>query len=214
MMRDDQPDLVPSEHARSSTTISTSPVSNATTTAQRLEPQTRVVDQAGPVVAADGTVVPLNVAPAAAVPVASATRRTTVRRAFALDSIVAAAAGVVVLVVGLLAVVRAGLDGSMKEPIVDVAGFTHTAVLGGIEIVVGLGLLIAGAARSRGACAFWGVVLGIAGFVGGVQSESFDEALALESSMAWIAMIVGIVVLAAAMLLPRRTHTSSTVDAI
>lgn len=165
------------------------------TTTQLLEPPTTV-----PVVAA--------------APVAHEVRRTTVRRAIALDSIVAGAAGVVILVVGLLAVVRAGVDGPMDQPVVEVAGFTHTATLGAIEVVLGLALLIAAASRSRAACAFWGVVLGIAGFVGGVQSESFTDSLAIESSMAWWLMATGIVVFAAAALLPRRTHTASTVDAL
>jgi hypothetical protein len=53
-------------------------------------------------------------------------------------------------------------------------------------------------------------VLGIGGFVGAVQVDSFQSSLALETSMGWIAVIAGIIVVAATSLLPRYgMHTTS-----
>jgi uncharacterized membrane protein HdeD (DUF308 family) len=134
-------------------------------------------------------------------------------RRFAPDAVIAAVVGLVLLVVGLLALVRAGLDGPMDEPVVEVLGFTHTAALGLIEAVIGACLLIAGASSWRSGAMFFGAVLAIGGFIGAVQTESFVDSLALESSHAWIAAIAGAVVVASALLMPRyltRTTVTTT----
>ena len=88
---------------------------------------------------------------------------------------IAAVAGLVILVVGLIAIVRGGFDGPMSTPVVEVLGFTHTTLLGLIEIAIGGALLISGATRSRSGAVLFGSVLGIAGFVGAVQTESFTD---------------------------------------
>jgi peptidoglycan/LPS O-acetylase OafA/YrhL len=102
----------------------------------------------------------------------------------------------------------------MADPVVEVAGFTHTTTLGLIEIGIGACLLLSGVARSRSAALFFGAALGIGGFVGAVQTESFDQNLALESSMAWIAVIVGAVVVLATLLVPRVTTHSETIETV
>ena len=141
-----------------------------------------------------------------------------VRRAynsrFAPDAIIAAIAGLVILVVGLIAIVRSGFDGPMSDPVVQVVGFTHTTTLGLIEIVIGAALLISGATSSRSGAVFFGTLLGIGGFVGAVQTESFDTSLALESSMAWLAVVVAVVVVLSALLMPRYARHTTTVERI
>jgi hypothetical protein len=141
-----------------------------------------------------------------------------VRRAyaskFAPDAIIASIAGLVILVVGLIAIVRGGFDGPMSLPIVDVVGFTHTTVLGLIEIGIGGALLISGATQSRSGEVLFGSALGIAGFVGAVQTKSFTRTLALESSMAWLAVFVGIVVVLSALMMPRFARHSTTIEQI
>jgi hypothetical protein len=124
-------------------------------------------------------------------------------RRFAPDAIIAAVVGLVLLVVGLLAMVRGGFDGPMEDPVVQVLGFTHTTTLGIIEAVIGACLLIAGASSWRSGAIFFGSILAIGGFIGAVQTESFVTSLALESSHAWIVAIAGAVVVASALLLPR-----------
>ncbi len=147
--------------------------------------------------------------PAAAV--AGGQVRTASASRFAPDAIVAAIAGLVIMVVGLIAIIRGGFDGEMSDPVIEVVGFTHTTVLGLIEIAIGAALLISGATRSRSGEVFFGSVLGIAGFVGAVQSESFVESLALESSMAWLAVLTAVVVVLCALLLPRYARSSTTI---
>lgn len=133
---------------------------------------------------------------------------------FAPDAIIAAIAGLVILVVGLIAIVRGGFDGPMSGPVVDVVGFTHTTTLGLIEAVIGFALLMSGATRSRSGEVFFGAVLGIGGFVGAVQTTSFEKSLALESSMAWLSVFIAVVVVLAALLLPRYARHSTTIQHI
>ena len=139
-----------------------------------------------------------------------------VRKAYAShfepDAVIAALVGLVILVVGLIAIVRGGFDGPMSTPVVEVLGFTHTTTLGLIEIAIGGALLISGATRSRSGAVFFGCVLGIGGFVGAVQTESFSESLALESSMAWLAVLPSIVVVLSALMMPRFARQSTTIE--
>jgi hypothetical protein len=141
----------------------------------------------------------------------SGTVRTSYARSFAPDAIAAAIVGLFILLIGLLAVTRGGFDGPMDTPVVSVMGFTHTTSLGLIEIGIGLALLISGATRSRSASLFFGSVLGIASFVGAVQTESFRTNLALESGFAWLMVFAAVVVVLAALLLPRYVQRSTTV---
>jgi asparagine N-glycosylation enzyme membrane subunit Stt3 len=131
---------------------------------------------------------------------------------FAPDAVIAALAGLVVLVVGLIAVVRGGFDGPMSTPVVEVLGFTHTTLLGLMEIAIGGALLISGATRSRSGAVLFGSVLGIAGFVGAVQTESFATSLALESSMAWLAVLLAVIVVLSALMMPRFARQSTTIE--
>ncbi len=93
-------------------------------------------------------------------------------------------------------------------------GFTHTAWLGVIEVAIGLGLLLSGAARSRGGAILFGSILAIGAFVGAVQQESFEEDLALESSFAWALVVAGVVVVLAALLVPRTIRRTDTVSSL
>jgi asparagine N-glycosylation enzyme membrane subunit Stt3 len=131
---------------------------------------------------------------------------------FAPDAVIAALAGLVILVVGLIAVVRGGFDGPMSTPVVEVLGFTHTTLLGLIEIAIGGALLISGATRSRSGAVLFGSILGIAGFVGAVQTESFATSLALESSMAWLAVLTSVIVVLSALMMPRFARHSTTIE--
>ena len=137
--------------------------------------------------------------------------RTSFTRRFAPDAIIASAAGLVLLVAGLIAITRGGFDGPMNLPVVHVLGFTHTTTLGLIEIVLGGCLLIAGATGSRSGAIFLGAVLGIGAFVGAVQTSSFKSSLALESGLAWLLVVAAAVVVTSALVVPRYTKHSTIV---
>lgn len=149
------------------------------------------------------------VVPATPAPVGQV--RTAYASRYAPDAIIAALVGLVLLVVGLIAIVRGGFDGQMSDPVVSVLGFTHTTTLGLIEIAIGLCLLLSGAARSRTGELFFGAVLGIGAFVGAVQTASFKTSLALQSGLAWLMVLAAVVVVLAAMLMPRFARNSTTI---
>jgi len=134
------------------------------------------------------------------------------RRRWAPDSIITGLVGLALLVVGLIAVARAKLDGPMNQPVVDVLGFAHTATLGMIEAAFGLCLLICAAATSRAGAIFFGLALAVAGVVGAAQTSTFEDSLALESSWVWILAAAGAVVVLASLLLPRTMVESSRVE--
>ncbi len=140
--------------------------------------------------------------------------RTASTRRFALDAIIAAAVGVVLLIIGLLAVTRAGFDGPMATPVVKVLGFTHTTSLGLIEIVVGLFLLVVGATAERSGAIFMGTVLGIAAFVGAIQATSFHHSLALQSGFAWLLVVAAVAVIVSALAMPRFLTRSTVVQTL
>ena len=139
---------------------------------------------------------------------------TTSRRRYAPDSVVVGIVGLVMLTFGLIVLARAGLDGPMDQPVVEVLGFTHTATLGFIEAGLGLCLLICAVTTSRSGAVFFGLVLGVAGVVGAVQTSSFERRLALQSSFAWIAVGAAAVVVLASLLLPRGAVESSRVETV
>ena len=145
-------------------------------------------------------------------PAVNQTVETTTGRRFAFDSVIVGIAGVALTTIGLIVITRGGFDGPMDQPIVDVIGFTHTTTLGLIEIGLGLCLLISAAARSRSVATFFGLVLGVGGIVGAVQTESFRRSLALESGLAWLAVITAAVIVLVSLLMPRMARTSTRVE--
>ncbi|MDO8388962.1 MAG: hypothetical protein Q7V57_00610 [Actinomycetota bacterium] len=159
--------------------------------------------------AAAPAVVPAPAPAPAPAPVVSRVRRSSGSH-FEPDALFAAGVGLVLTVLGLIVMIRGGFDGTMSAPVVEVLGFTHTTTLGIIEVILGIALLASGASRSRSSEIFFGTVLGVVGFVGAVQNESFTKNLALESSMAWIIAIVGAAVVAATLMLPRFSSRSTT----
>ena len=157
---------------------------------------------------------PLVATPMVATPVAGARVRRAYSSHFEPDAVIVALVGLALLLVGLIAITRGGFDGKMSVPVVNVLGFTHTTSLGLIEVVLGLCLLAAGVTRSRSGAMFFGAVLGVGGFVGAVQTKSFSRSLALESSMAWLAVVAGVLVVLSALMLPRYARRSTIVEAV
>jgi hypothetical protein len=129
--------------------------------------------------------------------------------------IVSLVAGVGLLAMGLVAIVRAGLEGELGSPVVEVLGFSHTALLGLIEVGVGLLLVAAGSSfRGRGASAVLGVCVAVAGVLVMSTTEDLPTELGLEESYGTMLVILGVVVAVAALVLPawRGHHVEETVD--
>lgn len=132
------------------------------------------------------------------------TSRTT---SFEPASIVASVVAIALLLLGGITAARAGVDGSLAEPVVTVARYTATAWLGMIELGFGLVLLIAALTRSHSAILFLGIAGGVAALVAVFQPSVGGDSLAIEREFALVAAIVmgGIV---AAALLPTARRSS------
>ncbi len=137
-------------------------------------------------------------------------RATTTRR-WMPDSVVCGAAGTFFAIIGIVALIRAGTDGPLSSPVVEVIGFRHTALLGLIELAAGVVLLASAAGASRGAAIFTGMLLGIAGVVGVIETSTFEGRLALERPFAWVVVAVAAVVVFTALLAPRWTTSRTSV---
>jgi len=122
---------------------------------------------------------------------------------FAPGQLVSLAVGVGFIAVGVIAMIRAGIDGSFETPIVDVLRFSHTAWLGLAEVGLGLLLVLAGTGA-------WGrplsVLLGAAMLVAGVlvlaEPGQVPDELGLEKDYGWPLIGFGALVALAAMVLP------------
>ena len=79
----------------------------------------------------------------------AANQTTTVsrRQRFNTAGVVCAVAGAAILIMGLVSLARADLDGSFNEPIFQVAGWDHTQTLAFVEVMLGIMLLVAGMTR-------------------------------------------------------------------
>lgn len=131
---------------------------------------------------------------------------------FAPGQLVSFAAGAATLAIGLIALLRTGVDASLAQPTVDVFGYSHTAWLALGEVGLGVLLLLAGSGA-------WGrplsVLLGAATVVAGVLvltvPGEMPAELGLEKAFGWPLIALGAVVALAAMTLPvwrRRTVTT------
>jgi len=139
--------------------------------------------------------------------------RTTERfRTIAPGQIISLVVGAAFIVVGVIAMVRAGLDGTLANPVVEVMGYTHTAWLGIAEVAVGVILVLAGStAAGRSLSVLMGTLIAIAGALVLAIPEDLPEELGLEEGFGWPLLIAGIVVAVAAAIMPAwRSHTVDT----
>lgn len=117
-----------------------------------------------------------------------------------LPALLAAATGVALIVVGVLALVRAGVDGTWYRPIVEVAGIRHTPLLGAIEIGVGVLLVLAAMAGARVLAALVALAAGVAALVVAIEPVAVDRELAIETgwavALAVALLAVGLLILA------------------
>jgi hypothetical protein len=106
-------------------------------------------------------------------------------------AIAAVIVGALLLVIGIVAMIRADVGSSFTAQHVDVAGLEHTALLGVIEAAAGALLLIAGASRSRGTVIFVSAAMVIFGVVILMEHESLTDDLGVDSTHGWWAIGLG-----------------------
>lgn len=150
---------------------------------------------------ADNAVAPSPVAFVTDTAVGTETVLTSRTSRFTPSALVAGIAAIALLLVGGITAARAGIDSTLDEPVVEVANYTATALLGLIELAFGLMLLMAALTRSRRSILFLGIVGGVLALVAVFQPSAGRGWLAIERGFAvWVAIGMGVV--AATALLP------------
>ena len=133
--------------------------------------------------------------------VRSETRATSSRFVFSPGQIIAGILGLVVAIIGIIAVSRGGIDDSLNVPVVSVAGTDQSAMLGLMEFAAGL-LLVLGALSYalRWLVAFVGVVMIVGGVVLGAASAEILQDIGTSQGTGWAIMVGGIIAVVAASL--------------
>jgi hypothetical protein len=119
---------------------------------------------------------------------------TVTERGFSPGQLLIMLAGAASLALGIVAVARTGLNGSLSQPVEEVLGWNHTALLGLIEIGAGAVMILSGL---RAGTRWIGGLVGLAAIAGGALilgelSWTMDE-LGAERSFGWVAIVIGAV---------------------
>jgi hypothetical protein len=119
---------------------------------------------------------------------------TVVERGFSPGQILLVLAGAASLALGIAAVVAAGLDGPLSEPVDEVLGWNHTALLGIIEMGAGIVMILSGL---RAGARWIGGFVGLAAIVGGAlilgRLDWTMNELGAERNFGWVAIVIGAV---------------------
>ncbi len=140
-------------------------------------------------------------------------RVATSRFVFSPGQLLAAALGVAMAAVGIITASRAGIDSSLNVPVVQVAGLHQSAMLGLIELGLGL-LLILGASSyaARDLVIAIGVIMVLGGVVLGAAGHTILHDIGTVHDTGWTIMVGGIIAIIAGSLgrLIRTRHTVTT----
>jgi hypothetical protein len=129
-------------------------------------------------------------------------RQTERRWALDASDVISLLAGLLFVVMGLLALVEIGFDDFPSEVVTDVFGLAHTQLVGIVSIALGL-LLIAGCGSiGRSVTIFAGALTLVVGIVVVAAADELDATLATEEGYGWLAVVVGAIVLVAAIAIP------------
>ena len=120
------------------------------------------------------------------------------------SSITSGVVGVVLLVVGIVAVARAGLA-DLTSPAVAVGPFVRTALFGLIEIALGVIAMAMAADRSVRGASVLAVVTGVAGIVWLIESAAFAAVLGMTTATGWLYLAIAVALLVAVAVDRRQT---------
>jgi len=136
-------------------------------------------------------------------------------RAFSFGQLLTMLAGAALIVLGVFALIDTGIDTPLADQRGEVLGWSHSALLGIVEIAAGA-LLVLFSLRPGGR---WIVaVVGLALIVAGVlilgELEWAVDNLRSEQSFAWVPIVAGAVALLASLLTPRRRQRMTGVPVV
>jgi hypothetical protein len=141
-----------------------------------------------------------------------AERRVISHRRFDPAAALMVVGGIALTVIGAVAAARAGFDGPWDEPIVEVAGVSHTALLGLIEVGVGLLTILAGLSRDRGTMLFASIAFGVAALVAAIEPGIGGDSLAIERGWAVVLVVAYAVMALTAAIAPSMVSSTDRVE--
>ena len=126
------------------------------------------------------------------------TRASSSRFVVSPGQVLAGVLGLVVAVIGIITLSRAGIDGTLNVPIVQAGGLHQSAMVGLGELVLGL-LLIFGASSyaNRGLVVGVGVVMVLGGVLIGAAGSTILRDLGTVRGTGWVIMVGGIIAIVA-----------------
>ena len=126
------------------------------------------------------------------------TRVSSSRLVVSPGQVIAGVLGLVMAVIGIIAIARGGIDSSMNEPMVKTVGLDQSAMLGAAELGLGL-LLILGALNyaARGLIIGVGVVMVLGGVFIGAAGNDILHNLGSVQGTGWVIMVAGIIAIVA-----------------
>ena len=132
---------------------------------------------------------------------------------FAPHAVAAGLLAVAMLVWGGVVMARAGFDGELRDPVVEVFGLAGNAISGAIVAGIGVLLLIAAVSRDRGPVVFTTIVAGVASVIVALEPDVADGALGVEAELPALIAVGCAIVLLTALALPTVNRRRRTVDA-
>lgn len=120
---------------------------------------------------------------------------------FSPGQLLGGAAGIVLVVVGIIAVTRTGIDSSLNRPITDIAGLSQSALVGLIEIGAGLIIVLSAASIAyRGVMGTFGALLVVAGIITAAANFKMSLDLGADHATGWFVAILGAVAVVGSLL--------------
>ena len=126
------------------------------------------------------------------------TRVATSRLVVSPGQVIAGVLGLVIAVIGVMTVARGGIDSSLNVPVVRAAGLDQSAMLGAIELGLGL-LMLLGALSyaARGLVVGVGVVMVLGGVLLGAAGSTILHDVGTVHGTGWTIMVGGIIAIVA-----------------
>lgn len=133
--------------------------------------------------------------------------------AFGVSDIFSLAAGLFFAVIGIIALIDLGFDDFPSEATTEVLGLAHTQIIAIASIVLGLLFLAGVGGYGRSMTMFASAVAVVVGIVVLATREEFDPEFVTNEAYGWTALVIGLVVMIAAIVVPSMTsHRGRVVD--
>lgn len=102
----------------------------------------------------------------------------------------------------MLALIRGDLNGSIEDPIVGVAGYDHSPLLGLVEIALGVSLLLTGVMQRPAGVLLVSAVTIVMAVVALIEPTALSSSLEIEAGLSWLSIALAALPTLALLLVP------------